>query len=136
MVRVMHRAQEFLSTLEPALAPLEKLRAVVRWTLQVQLAGQMPSLPSQNSTLRAALVGHKPYLDALVDISDRLGGWIEEAQADGSLSREIPAIVMLYTLYARACDPVLGFLKTGGQHDDAQIIEWVLRSCFDGLKAR
>lgn len=136
MVRVMHRAKEFLSTLDAGAQPLEKLRAVVRWTLQVQLAGQMPSLPSQNSTLRAALMAHKPYLDALVDISDRLGGWIEAAQEDGSLSSDIPAIVVLYTLYARACDPVLGFLKAGGQADDAQIVEWVLRSCFDGLKAR
>jgi TetR/AcrR family transcriptional regulator of autoinduction and epiphytic fitness len=37
---------------------------VVRWTLQVQLAGQMPSLPSQNSSLRAALLANRDYIDA------------------------------------------------------------------------
>jgi TetR/AcrR family transcriptional regulator of autoinduction and epiphytic fitness len=31
---------------------------------------------------------------------------------------------------------VLGLLKAGGQHSDAQIVDWVLRSCFDGLTAR
>jgi len=103
--------------------------------LQVQLAGEMPSLPSQNSSLRANLMGNKVYLDGLMEVSDQLGGWIEAAQQDGSLSSKIPALVMLYTLYARACDPVPGFLKAGGQHTDAQIVELVLSTCFDGLKA-
>jgi hypothetical protein len=43
---------------------------------------------------------------------------------------------VLYTLYARACDPVLEFLKMGGQHNDAQIIDLVMSTCFDGLDAR
>jgi len=43
---------------------------------------------------------------------------------------------VLYTLYARACDPVLEFLKMAGQHDDAQIIDMVMTSCFEGLAAR
>ena len=48
MVRVMRRAQDFLSALPPEATPLEKLREVVRWTMKVKLAGEMPSLPSQN----------------------------------------------------------------------------------------
>jgi len=43
---------------------------------------------------------------------------------------------VLYTLYARACDPVLEFLKMGGQHDETQIIDMVMASCFEGLAAR
>jgi TetR/AcrR family transcriptional regulator, regulator of autoinduction and epiphytic fitness len=31
---------------------------------------------------------------------------------------------------------VLEFLKMGGQHDDAQIIDLVLSTCFDGLNTR
>jgi hypothetical protein len=31
---------------------------------------------------------------------------------------------------------VLDFLKMAGQHSDAQIIELVLGTCFDGLKGR
>jgi TetR/AcrR family transcriptional regulator of autoinduction and epiphytic fitness len=50
MVRVMRRAQKFLGDIDPALPARDKLKSVVRWTLQVQLAGQMPSLPSQNSS--------------------------------------------------------------------------------------
>jgi TetR/AcrR family transcriptional regulator of autoinduction and epiphytic fitness len=108
----------------------------VRWAMQVQLAGEMPSLPSQNSSLRANLMANNAYLDVLVQVSDQLGGWIQSAQAAGHINPQLPATAVLYTLYARACDPVLGFLQASGQHSNEQIIEWVLSTCFDGLKAR
>jgi TetR/AcrR family transcriptional regulator of autoinduction and epiphytic fitness len=136
MVRVMRRAQKFLGDIDPALPARDKLKSVVRWTLQVQLAGQMPSLPSQNSSLRAALLANRDYIDALMDISDRLGAWIEAGQAEGTLNAQLPAVAMLYTLYARACDPVVEFLKAGGQHSNEQIVELVVGTCFDGLSAR
>jgi AcrR family transcriptional regulator len=136
MVSVMRRAQDFIATLPPDAAPLENLRSVVRWTMEVKLAGEMPSLPSQNSKLRAALLGNRDYMDGLMEVSDGLGGWIEAAQSQGSLNPRIPAIAILYTVYARACDPVLEFLKMGGQYDNAQIMELVMSTCFDGLNAR
>ena len=136
MVWVMRRAQAYLAALPEGDAPMDKLRAVVRWTMGLKLAGEMPSLPSQNSSLRAKLIANKDYMDGLMEVSDRLGNWIEAAQAQGSLNPKLPAIAVLYTLYARACDPVLEFLKMGQQHSDEEIIELVLMTCFDGLAAR
>ena len=136
MVRVMGLAQAFLDSLPASDAPLERLKSVARWMLQQQLAGEMPSLPSQNSSLRANLMANKAYLDSLMHVSEKIGGWIEAAQQDGSLSRATPPLVVLYTLYARACDPVPGFLKAGGQYTDEQIVELVVASCFDGLNTR
>lgn len=136
MVLVMRRAQEFIRSQPAEAPPLEKLRAVVRWTLQVKLAGDMPSLPSQNSTLRATLIANKDYMDGLMDVSDRLGEWIEAAQAAGALNPALPAIAILYTFFARACDPVLEFLKMGGLYQDEQIVDLVLSTCFEGLNAR
>lgn len=136
MVRVMERARAFLDSLDVKRPPQELLRAVARWTMAVQLAGEMPSLPSENSSLRAALTTNKAYVDGLMDVSDRLGAWITAAQADGSLNPALPPIAVLYTLYARACDPVLGFLKGSALYSDEQIIEMVLSTCFDGLKKR
>ena len=136
MVRVMQRAQAFLRELPPDASPLNQLKAVARWTMEVQLAGEMPSLPSQNSSLRATLMGNKPYMDGLMEVSDRLGAWIEQAQKEGAINPGIPAIAVLYTLFARACDPVLEFLKMGGQHSDEQIVDLVLSTCFDGLSSR
>ena len=135
MVRVLGLAQAFLATLPADAAPLAQLEAVTRWMLEVQLAGQMPSLPSQNSSLRANLMANKAYLDGLMQVSDHIGGWIDAAQKAGSLNPNIPGLLVLYTLYSRACDPVPGFLKAGGQHTDAEIVELVLATCFGGLKA-
>ena len=136
MAHLMGQAQAFLDTLPDDQAPLDKLRAVVRWTMGLKLGGEMPSLPSQNSTLRATLMGHKAYMDGLMDVSDRLGAWIVAAQAQGLINPKLPAIAVLYTLYARACDPVLEFLKMGELQTDEEIIELVLSTCFEGLNAR
>ena len=136
MVRVMRRAQDFIQALASEAAPVENLRSVVRWVLQVKLAGDMPTLPSQNSSLRAALLANRDYMDGLMEISDRLGAWIEAAQAAGQLNAELPAIAILYTFFARACDSVVEFLKMGELFTDEQIVDMVLTTCFDGLNAR
>lgn len=136
MVRIMKRTQDFMATLPADAEPLGKLKAVARWAMEVQLAGEMPSLPHQSSSLRTTLMGNRAYIDRLMGMSDTLGGWIQAAQANGTLSSKLPAIAVLYTLFARACDPVLEFLRVGGNYSDAQIVDMVLESCFEGLSAR
>ena len=136
MVTAMRKAQDFIQNMDAALPPLDKLKAVTRWTMSLKLQGQMPSLPSQNSSLRATLMASKDYMDGLMEVSDALGGWIEEAQAKGQINKSLPAVAVLYTLFARACDPVLEFLKMGEQHTEDQILDMVMSSCFDGLNAR
>jgi AcrR family transcriptional regulator len=136
MVRVMRRAQDYIATLSAKAAPLDNIKNVVRWTMELKLSGEMPSLPSQNSSLRSTLMASKDYMDGLIEVSDVLGSWIEAAQEQGSINRKIPAIAVLYTLYARACDPVLEFLKMGEQYDNAQIADLVMATCFDGLNSR
>ncbi len=120
----------------PGASAIDKLRAITRWTLQTQLAGEMPTLPAENSSLRNALIADRDYMDGLMQLSDQLGEWIVQAQADGSINRALPPEAVLYTIFARACDPVLGFLKAGGSHSDAQIVDWVMLTCFDGLAGR
>jgi TetR/AcrR family transcriptional regulator, regulator of autoinduction and epiphytic fitness len=139
MVRVLDHALAFIeqrSSAHAGASPLEQLKAVARWTMEVQLAGEMPSLPSQSSSLRTVLLQHRDYLDRVMTVSDRLGAWIVAAQAAGELAPALPPEAVLYTLYARACDPVLGFLKAGGNYSDERIIDIVLATCFDGLSAR
>ena len=138
MVRLMQRTMALvdLQVATPGLRAADRLSAVVRWALTLQLSGDMPSLPSQNSSLRAELMARSDYLNLLMQVSDVMGGWIAQAQADGDIDPALPPEVVLYTVYARACDPVPGFLKAGGQHSDAQIVEWVLGTCMNGLRSR
>ncbi len=138
MVRMLDRALAFLDqeAANTNATPFEHLKAVARWTMHIQLAGEMPSLPSQSSTLRTALTEHRGYLDRLMTVSDRLGAWITAAQTAGDVNPALPPEAVLYTLYARACDPVLGYLKAGGLLSDEQVIDVVLSTCFDGLSTR
>ena len=102
----------------------------------MKLAGEMPTLPSHNSTLRATLMASRPYMDGLMKVSEVLGGWIVQAQQDGYINASLPPLAVLYTIYARACDPVVEFLKMSELHTDEEIIDIILSTCFSGLNAR
>ena len=138
MVRVLDQALAEVERLRagaPAL-PAQHLRAITEWAMREQLAGRMPSLPSQNSSLRAALLGNRAYIDRVLQLSDRLGEWIAAAQAAGEIDPGLPGEVILLTLYARACDPVLGVLRAGGNFGDDELVALLLRTCFEGLVPR
>jgi TetR/AcrR family transcriptional regulator of autoinduction and epiphytic fitness len=143
MVQAMQKAEAFLAELSQSevpvktpSVPLNKLMATTQWILHLKLAGEMPSLPSHNSTLRATLMASRPYMDGLMKVSDLLGGWIVQAQQEGYINASLPPLAVLYTLYARACDPVVEFLKMSDLHTDEEIIDIVMTTCFAGLNAR
>ncbi|MFN3735056.1 TetR/AcrR family transcriptional regulator [Comamonas testosteroni] len=143
MVGVLDRALAFVEGLRDEASqaaeagaptrPLDQLKAVTRWAMQTQLEGEMPSLPAQNSNLSASLQSNDAYMDRLIALSNRLSIWITEAQTSGQLQPALPPELVLYTLFARACDPVVALLKESGQYTQAQIIDWVTSTTFDGL---
>ena len=136
MVRLLQRT---LAVIEQQAARAEasafqRLQAMIRWAVELQLAGEMPTVPSQNSSLRAELMASKTYLELLLQVSERLGEWITQAQADGDIDPALPAEVVLLTVYARGCDPVPLFLKSGGNFSDEQIVGFVMAMCLRGLR--
>ena len=135
MVGVLDRALAFVEGLraQPATLPLDQLKAVARWAMQTTLEGEMPTLPAQNSSLSASLQANDAYMDRLIDLSNKLSIWITEGQTSGQIRAELPAELVLYSLFARACDPVVAMLKSSGQYEDEQIIEWVLTATFGGM---
>ena len=114
MVRVLDEALAHLDGLDPRARPLAQLE--------------------ENSTLRAALLADAGYVDRLLRLSDRLEAWIHAAQKEGGIDPKLPPVVVLYTLYARGCDPVVGFLKASGSFSDEDIVSLVTRTCFSGLR--
>jgi TetR/AcrR family transcriptional regulator of autoinduction and epiphytic fitness len=136
MVRLLDRTLEIIAAQPASAAPLDKLKSVVRWAVREHLRGQMPALPSTRSALREALVAHPPYVERLVRVTEHLGGWIEAAQQAGELDPKLPGEVVLYTVFARACDPVTDFLKFSGAYSDDEIVELITGTCFSGLAAR
>jgi AcrR family transcriptional regulator len=124
----------FVRSIDSQLSPAEHLRQVVRWALRLNVVGRMPSLPASNGPLREALLSNKNYLDRLMELSDTLGAWIESAQASGQIAPDLPAVAVLYTLFARACDPVPQFLQATGTYSEDAIVALVERLCFNGLQ--
>lgn len=133
MVNLMDKAVAFVDDVEPSLSAIEKLKAATRWTMTLKIQGDMPNLPSENSTLRTQLITSEDYMNGLMHISDVMGQWIEDAQKDKLINPKLPSHVVLFTLYARACDPVLGFLQQTKLYDDDQILDFVMVTCFEGL---
>ncbi|MBH1964820.1 MAG: TetR/AcrR family transcriptional regulator [Comamonadaceae bacterium] len=143
MVGVLDRALAFVDSLRDEAAkaaeaglpttPLDQLKAVTSWAMRTQLEGEMPSLPAQNSSLSTSLQSNDAYIDRLITLSNRLSIWITEAQTRGQLQAMLPSELVLYTLFARACDPVVALLKESGQYTNQQIVEWVLSTTFEGL---
>ena len=134
LVDIMHKALEVINQLNATdQTAIDKLRALTQWAMRLKLAQKMPNLPSENSQLRELLIANDDYTNNLVMLSDSIGEWIEQAQAEGKLQSNIPGLAILYTLYARACDPVLGFLRSSQLYDDDEIIAIVTRTCFEGI---
>lgn len=134
LVDIMHKALEVINQLNATdQTAIDKLKALTQWAMRLKLAQKMPNLPSENSQLRELLIANDDYTNNLVMLSDSIGEWIEQAQAEGKLQSNIPGLAILYTLYARACDPVLGFLRSSQLYDDDEIITIVTRTCFEGL---
>ena len=136
LTRLLARTADVIEAQDRDAPAIDRLKGVVRWAVREHLNGQMPALPSTRSALRESLLRHPGYVDRLIEVSDRLGDWIEEAQRRKALAPRLPPEVVLYTLFARACDPVSDYLKLSGNFSDDEIVELITTTCFDGLAAR
>jgi AcrR family transcriptional regulator len=133
MLRLLRRTREALDAQPSDLAPIVRLRGVLEWTLRERMSGGVPHLPSTSQPLRDSLTRNLDYVDQLVDLSERIGGLIRDAQADGSLSSRYRTEFLLYHFYSRSCDPTLEYLRSGGAMSDDDIIEHMVRATFEGL---
>jgi AcrR family transcriptional regulator len=133
MTRLIEQTIEVASGLDQKMTPLDKLKAIVRWAIQTHLGGTMPLLPSTRSSIQQALQSYPPYIEKLSTLTEYLGTWIGQAQDAGTISSELPGEVILYTIFARSCDPVADFLKMGGAFSDKEIVDLLIRTCFDGM---
>jgi AcrR family transcriptional regulator len=135
MVRLLDQTRAALDALSPERPAIERLEGLLRWTLSQRLSGSVPHLPSTSPALQQSLLTNRGYMDALMGLSERIGEMIQEARAAGSLRATLRDEFVLYTLYARTCDPTLEFLKAGGSMSDAEIVEQMVSACFRGLAA-
>ena len=80
-----------------------------------------------------ALLNNTRYISRLMDLNELMGQLIEKAKSEGAIRKDLPTEVVLFTVYARSCDPTLDYLRVGDQYTDDQVIHFLLTTCFDGL---
>ena len=93
----------------------------------------MPHLPSTSQVLRDSLLANRKYVDELLQLSDDVSELIRGAKAEGTLRADLDDEFILYTFYARSCDPTLDFLRLGGTIPDARIVDQMVAACFGGI---
>jgi AcrR family transcriptional regulator len=136
MIRLLDRALTFLTSLPPEMPAADKLRAVLRWALDLRLTGGLPLLPSTSQTLQRSLLANREYVGRILKLNQQMSELIQAAQAQGVLDPARPVDVVLFSLYARTCDPAVDYLKMTGRYSDRQIEDYLIGVAFDGLAGR
>jgi AcrR family transcriptional regulator len=134
MIRLLDRALAFLEDLPPATSPSDKMQALLRWAMDLRFEGGLPLLPSTSSTLQANLLSNREYVKRILELNTRMSALVRAAQAQGVIDPEIPTDVVVFSLYARTCDPAVEYLRMTGQYTNQQVIDYLVRVAFAGLR--
>lgn len=134
LIRLLDGALEYVAALDPGLGPVDKLSALLEWALRVRLGGGLPFLPSTSPHVREMLIRNVKYMLRVVKLNRQLEGMVKQAQQQGLLDRELPTDVILYSYYARTCDPAVEYLQKYSKMSDEDIVRHMLKVSFDGFR--
>ena len=134
MVRLLDGAAHQLDQLPETLSAKEKLSALLEWALRVRLEGGMPFLPSTSAHVREMLMRNLKYVGKVLKLNAKLEKLVQQAQKKGELNADLPSDVILYSYYARTCDPAVEYLQRFSKMNKDDIVKHMLQVCFDGLK--
>ena len=136
MIRLIDGALGFLEQLPPDLAPLARLRALLEWALRVRLSGGLPFLPSTSAQVRAMLTRNLRYTGRVLQLNGQLQQLVAAAKRLRELNPDLPDEVILFSYYARTCDPAVEYLKLYSTLGNEAIVDHMLQVSFGGLTAR
>ena len=134
MIRLLENTLAFVRGLSSEQAALDQLKSVLQWALEIRMKGGLPTLPTENTSLRETLLNNTRYISRLMDLNELMGQTIERAKSDGAIRKDLPTEVVLFTIYSRSCDPTLDYLRMGDQYSEDQVIEFLMSTCFSGLQ--
>ncbi len=134
MIRLLENTLAFVRSLDSQQTAIAQLKGVLQWALEIRMRGGLPTLPAENTSLREALLNNTRYINRLLDLNELMGELIEKARADGAIQPALPVDVVLFTIYARSCDPTMDYLRVSGQYTDTQVISFLIETCFGGLQ--
>lgn len=134
MIRLLENTLAFVRGMPQQQHAIDQLKAVLHWALEIRMKGGLPTLPAENTSLRDAMMNNTRYINRLLDLNELMATLIEKAREEGAIRKDLPTDVVLFTIYARSCDPTLDYLRMGGQYTDDQVIAFLITTCFGGLQ--
>ncbi len=136
MTRLLSQTLDVLDGMPTEWRAAQRLEEILRWSLQHRMRGGVPHLPSTRGALQRALMLNMEYLALAYKVNKRFYALVEEAKRDGDINRGVPDDVIVYTLYARSCDPTIEYLRRDAKLSDEQIVEAMVEATFHGLAGR
>ena len=134
MVRLLDGAQDFLDARPQNEPPLAQLSALLEWAMRVRLGGGLPFLPSASPQVREMLTRNLRYVAAVIKLNSLLKKRVQAAKKAGQLRSDLPDDVVLFSYYARTCDPAVEYLRLYTKMDTEAIVAHMLSVCFEGLR--
>jgi AcrR family transcriptional regulator len=135
MVRLLEGAIEQIGKLEPSLGASDKLKALLEWAMRVRLGGGLPFLPSTSPHVRDMLMRNFRYMTRVIKLNRLLENLVKQAQKEGLLDPALPTDVILYSYYARTCDPAVEYLQKFSKMSDDDIVRHMLKVSFEGFRS-
>ena len=136
MTRLLRQTMEVLDAMPATWPAVKRLEEILRWSLQHRMRGGVPHLPSTRGALQRSLMLNLEYLSLAFKVNKRFYALVDEAKRDGDINANVADDVIVYTLYARSCDPTIDYLRRDGKLSDEQIVEAMVEATFHGLAGR
>ena len=133
LIRLLDGALDYVAALDPSHGPLQKLSSLLEWALRVRLEGGLPFLPSTSPHVREMLIRNVKYMLRIMKLNRQLEAMVKQAQQEGLLSRDLPTDVILYSYYARTCDPAVEYLQKYSKMASDDIVRHMLKVTFEGF---
>ena len=135
LIRLIDGALEYLEQLPVDMTGLARLRALLEWALRVRLTGGLPFLPSTSPHVREMLTRNLRYVTRVLKLNRQLEKLVGEAKKAGELDPSLPDDVILFSYYARTCDPAVEYLQLYSKLGTDEIVEHMLKVCFEGMRS-
>jgi len=134
LIRLIDGANDYLGQIDAGLSPAQKLSALLEWTLRVRLDGGMPFLPSTSAHVRDMLTRNIKYVTKVLMLNGKLEKLVVAAQKTGELDAALPSDVILFSYYARTCDPAVEYLQKFSKMENEDIVAHMLQVAFHGFR--
>ena len=133
MTRLLSQTVTVLDQMPVEWSAVKRLEEILRWSLQHRMRGGVPHLPSTRGALQRALMFNLEYLALALTVNNRFYALVKEAKRVGDIQAGLPDDVIVYTLYARSCDPTVDYLLQAGKLSTEEIVEAMVSVTLHGL---